>query len=72
MATDGNYTTSNYTASRFGSDLQKLISEITTADPSQSALIKTRSRGGQRYTVDWGKLRDVLQKTKRYDPNAAV
>ena len=26
----------------------------------------------ERYTVDWRKLRDVLQKTKRYDPNAAV
>ena len=69
---DGNYTTSNYTASRFGSELQKLINEITTADPSQSALKKTRLGGGQRYTVDWRKLRDVLQKTKRYDPNAAV
>ena len=52
--------------------VKKLINEITTADPSQSALKKTRLGGGQRYTVDWRKLRDVLQKTKRYDPNAAV
>ena len=71
-ARDGNYTSTNYTVSSFGSDLTKLMTEITTADPSQSALKKTRLGGGQRYTVDWRKLRDVLQKTKRYDPNAAV
>ena len=70
-ARDGNYTSTNWTVSRFGIELQTLMTEITTTDPSQSALKKTRGADGQRYTVHWRKLRDVLRKTKRYDPNAA-
>ena len=69
---EGNYNTSKCTESAFGVDVGKLINEMTAVDPSQSALKKTRSGGGQRYTIHWRKLRDVLQKTKRYDPNAAV
>ena len=69
---DGNYTTSNYTASRFGSELQKLINEITTADPSQSALKKTRHAGGWRYTVHWRKLRDLNVSTQRLALNVTV
>ena len=70
-ARDGNYNSTKHTWSSFGTDLKALIKEITAADPSQSALKKTRHAGGHRYTVHWRKLRDVLRKTKRYDPNAA-
>ena len=70
-ARDGNYNSTKHTWSSFGTDLKALIKEITAADPSQSALKKTRHAGGWRYTVHWRKLRDVLRKTKRYDPNAA-
>ena len=69
---DGNYNTSKYTESAFGSELQKLMKEITDNDPLSDALKKTRSGSGQIYTVRWGKLRAVLQKTGRYDPNAVV
>ena len=69
---EGNYTTKNFTMSRFGSELQKFITEMTATDPLQNALTKRRSGGGQRYTVNWRKLRAALQATARYDPNAAV
>ena len=67
---DGNHSLSGVTSSTFGSDLKRLITELKQADQSQDVLTKQRNVNGNVYRVCWSKLKQHLERTARYDPNA--
>jgi len=67
---DGNHSLSGVTLSTFGLDLKKLMKDLEEVDPSQDILTKQRNGEGNVYRVCWSKLKQHLERTARYDPNA--
>ena len=67
---DGNYSLSGVTSSTFGLDLKTLMKDLEEVDPSQDILTKQRNVNGNVYRVCWSKLKQHLERTARYDPNA--
>ena len=52
--------------------MKKLMDDLNEANPSQNVLVKRRRSSGFEYTVHWGLLKEHLEKTMLYDPNAGV
>ena len=65
------HSTSKTTMSKFGGDLRDLIDQLGNEEVSlQGALEKHAKSHGNEYSVKWKKLREYMQKSALYDPNA--
>ena len=65
------HSTSKTTLSKFGGDLRDLIDQLGNEEVSlQGALEKHTKSHGYEYCVKWQKLREYMQKSALYDPNA--
>jgi len=71
-AREGNYHTTGINRSSFGGHVKKLMDNLNEGNPSQNVLGKRKRSWGFEYTVHWGLLKEHLQKTMLYDPNAGV
>ena len=71
-ARQGNYNTTGINRSSCGGQVKKLMDDLNEANPSQNVLVKRRRSSGFEYTVHWGLLKEHLEKTMLYDPNAGV
>ena len=70
-AHDRGHITSKTTLSKFGGDLRDLIAQLRNEEVSvQDALDKHARSHGNEYSVKWEKLREYMQKSALYDPNA--
>ena len=67
----GLYNTKTYTLSGFGADAAQLISELDAVDPDQLTFKKKKKDHGMVYIVDWPKLQKFLERTQKFDPQAA-
>ena len=67
----GLYNTKTYTLSGFGAEAAQLISELDAVDPDQLTFKKKKKDHGMVYIVDWPKLQKFLERTQKFDPQAA-
>jgi hypothetical protein len=68
---EGNYNVKAYTVSGFGAEATQLISELDAVDPHQLTFKRKRKDHGVVYIVDWPKLQKYLERTQKFDPQAA-
>ena len=70
-AHDRGHSTEKTTLSKFGGDLRDLIAQLRNEEASlQGALDKHAKSHGNEFSVKWEKLREYMQKSALYDPNA--
>ena len=70
-AHDRGHSTVTTTLSKFGGDLRDLIAQLRNEEVSlQDALEKHARSYGNEYTVKWEALREYMQKSALYGPNA--
>ena len=71
-ARDGNYNTTGINRSSFGGQVKKLMDNLKEMNPSQHVFVKKKRPQGFEYKVHWGMLKEHLEKTRLYDPNACM